>query len=95
MFNFSVKEASYVDGYKILLKFHDGNQGVADLSDCMIGGIFEPLKSISFFKTFVLERHTITWANGADLAPEYLYFLAFKDNNDYQNQFKEWGYISA
>jgi hypothetical protein len=73
MFHFSVKEALYLDGYKIWLKFHDGKQGVADLSSCIIGEIFEPLKSISFFKTFVLERNTVAWKNGADFAPEFLY----------------------
>jgi hypothetical protein len=85
MFNFSVKEASYLDGYKIWLKFHDGKQGVADLSSCIIGEIFEPLKSIPFFKTFVLERSTIVWENGADFAPEFLYNIAQPTHHDTQH----------
>jgi len=35
------------------------------------------------------------WANGADIAPEYLYFLAFKDEPDLQEKFKKWGYVTA
>ncbi len=75
MFNFSVKEALYIDGYKIWLKFYDGKQGVVNLSDYISGEIFEPLKSISFFKDFSIERNTIAWSNGADFAPEFLYAL--------------------
>jgi len=41
---------------------------------------------------FCLE--TIIWANGADLAPEYIYFKAFKDDPDLQEQFKKWGYLT-
>ncbi|MBC8445962.1 MAG: DUF2442 domain-containing protein, partial [Chloroflexi bacterium] len=40
------------------------------------------------------ELETITWPNGADLAPEYIYFRAFKDDPALQEQFKEWGYIA-
>ena len=29
--------------------------------------------------------------NGADLAPEYLYFRAFRDEPELQEQFMQWG----
>jgi hypothetical protein len=40
------------------------------------------------------ELETIVWSTGADMAPEYLYFQAFKDNKERQEQFKQWGYIA-
>ena len=40
------------------------------------------------------ELETIVWPNGADLAPEYVYFQAFKEDPDLQSQFKQWGYIA-
>ena len=37
--------------------------------------VFEPLRDEAYFKGFQVhpELHTITWPNGADFAPEFLY----------------------
>jgi len=39
------------------------------------------------------ELDTIVWSNGIDLAPEFIFFQAFKDERNLQLQFKAWGYI--
>ena len=41
-------------------------------------GMFEPLKDVTFFAQAVVhpELKTVTWPNGADLAPEFLYQAA-------------------
>ena len=78
MFNFSVKEAKYIDNHKVWLKFYDNKQGEVDLSKYLSGEIFEPLKSISYFRNLTVQRSTITWENGADFAPEFLYELVNK-----------------
>ncbi len=90
-----VIDAKYLDEYKIEVSFSNGRHGIADLSDALRGGVFEPLKDKSFFASFKLDQEleTIVWENGADLAPEYIYFQAFKDDADLQEQFKLWGYI--
>jgi len=67
-----VVRAEYLDGFRVRLWFNDDTHGVADLSDALNGPIFEPLKSIDYFKQFRLEGHTLAWDNGADFAPEYL-----------------------
>ncbi|MCF8373762.1 MAG: DUF2442 domain-containing protein [Bacteroidales bacterium] len=89
-------DAKYVDGYKIKVTFNNGQEGVADLSKALTGPVFEGLKNKSSFAAFSLdtELNTITWPNGADLAPEYIYFQAFKNDPAQQSQFKKWGYIS-
>lgn len=69
-----IKEARYLSGYIIWLRFADGAEGDVDLSCELEGEVFEPLKDQDFFKTFTLhsELKTLVWPNGADFAPEFL-----------------------
>jgi hypothetical protein len=67
-----VEQAKYLNGYKVWLAFNDGTEGEIDLSSELYGEIFEPLKDVSYFKSFTLEGHTLSWSNGADFAPEFL-----------------------
>ena len=70
-----VVEARHVADYVIWLRFDDGTEGEVDLKDELYGEVFEPLKDKKFFKSFTVnpEWHTISWPNGADFAPEFLY----------------------
>ncbi|HEB30139.1 MAG TPA: DUF2442 domain-containing protein [Spirochaetes bacterium] len=70
---YHIIEAKYINNYNIWLKFKDGFEGKMDFSDEFDGPIFEPLKKIKYFKSFIIEGNTICWDNGADFAPEYLY----------------------
>ena len=67
-----VIQAKYINDYKVWLAFNDGAEGEIDLSYELYGEIFEPLKDKSFFKSFKLAGHTLSWENGADFAPEFL-----------------------
>ena len=89
-----VVSANYIDGYKILIKFNDSSEGIADLSQSLEGKVFKPLEDLDFFAQFSLDHElgTLVWPNGADFAPEYLYFLAFKDVPELQAKFEQWGY---
>lgn len=68
-------EAKHVKDYVIWLRFQDGTEGEVDLKDELYGEVFEPLKNMDYFKSFIVhpEYHTIVWPNGADFAPEFLY----------------------
>jgi hypothetical protein len=70
--------ATYVGGYRIAVSFDDGTEGEIDLEQELWGEMFEPLKDPEKFRAFRLdpELSTIVWANGADLAPEFLYEVA-------------------
>jgi len=37
------------------------------------GLVFEPLKEPAYFQRFFVEAGTVSWPNGADIAPETLY----------------------
>ena len=67
-------KAEYKNGYKIWIELSNGKSGTVDFSALLWGDMFEPLKDINNFKNFQLSEvfGTIVWANGADVAPEYL-----------------------
>jgi hypothetical protein len=90
-----VEKAKYIQDYKIEIAFNDGRIGVADLKDALQGDVFTPLKDVTLFSNFIVDKEleTIAWKNGVDLAPEYLYFQAFKNEPELQNKFKKWGYL--
>ncbi len=90
-----VTSAKYIEEYRVQISFNDGRKGVADLSDALKGSVFGPLKEKSVFSRLKLDKElgTIVWPNGADLAPEYIYFQAFKGEPELQTQFEQWGYI--
>jgi len=91
-----ITNVRYLEDYKVEVSFNDGRKGVADLADALKGSMFEPLKNKSLFSRLVVDKElgTIVWSNGADLAPEYIYFQAFKKEPELQSQFKQWGYIA-
>lgn len=91
-----ITEVKYLYDYQVEVAFNNGKRGVADLSSALWGSVFEPLKNQTEFSKLVLnsELETIAWPNGADLAPEFIYFQAFKNDPELQPLFKQWGYIN-
>lgn len=70
-----VVDVTYLEKYKLRLKFNDGTVKDVDLTNELYGDIFEPLKNSEFFKQVRInpDTNTIEWENGADFAPEFLY----------------------
>ena len=68
-----VIDVDYVEGYKLLLTFSDNIRKVVDLEPYLTGEVFAPLRDKKLFVQYGLTSVTIEWANGADLAPEFLY----------------------
>lgn len=68
-------DARPTTGYRVWLRFADGVAGEVDLAADLHGEVFEPLRDPATFRTLRAdpELRTLTWPNGADLAPEYLY----------------------
>ena len=70
-----IEHAEYLRDYTIRIKFADGVEGDIDMRDELWGEVFEPLKDVTLFRAFRMDKelNTITWPTGADLAPEFLY----------------------
>jgi hypothetical protein len=72
----SVIRAEYRGGYRLHLTFNDNSEGTVDFARWLNGPIFEPLKDPDYFRRFFLDGGTVSWPNGADIAPETLYEYA-------------------
>jgi hypothetical protein len=69
-----VIKIEYRGGFVYHVVFDDGKRGDMDFSEYVRRGpIFEPLRDTTFFKKATIEGGTISWPNGADIAPETLY----------------------
>ena len=80
----SVINAEYLEEYKILLHFDNGEQGAVDLKNTIFSDhrkIFKPLQDVEFFQKFELDSWTLIWPNEADFSPEFLYELAINKTN--------------
>ena len=59
--------------YRLALTFNDGVSKRIDLKPYLTGEVFGELLDKRQFIQYALTPVTIEWANGADLAPEFLY----------------------
>lgn len=67
-------EVTPLPDYRLMVTFNTGESGEVDLSGELDGEVFESLRDPALFAT--AHQHpimrTVAWANGADLAPEFL-----------------------
>lgn len=64
----------YLGDYRLFITFNNGALGEVNLADRLHGEVFEPLRDPALFATAYQHplMKTVAWANGADLAPEFL-----------------------
>jgi hypothetical protein len=71
-----VKALTVMPGYRLSVTFQDGTSGIADLSGVLTAkecGAYEALKDKSFFEQAHIEIGVVTWPNGADIDPAWMY----------------------
>ena len=68
--------------YILEVTFTDGTRREVDVEAELWGEVFEPLRDPAYFAQVTVdpELGTVVWPNGADLAPEFLYY---GDENPY------------
>lgn len=67
-------EVTPLPNYRLKLTFNNGESGEVDLTNELEGEVFSPLRDPALFATAYQHpiMKTVAWANGADLAPEFL-----------------------
>ena len=70
-----IEDVEVIGTYRLRLTFADGIVGEVDFAGRRWRGVFEPLADPEYFAQVRLEpdAETISWPNGADMAPEPLY----------------------
>lgn len=67
-------EVAPLSNFRLFLRFNNGDSGEVNLADELDGELFGPLRDPALFATAIQHpvMRTVAWANGADLAPEFL-----------------------
>jgi transposase-like protein len=69
--------------YEILIKFNDGKSTIVDLKSTIENDhrpIIRDLLDVNTFNSFTVANDTVSWKNGVDFAPEYLYEIGNLNN---------------
>lgn len=93
-----ISDAQYLGDYRVRISFNNGRDGVADLRAMIFDEPrtgFAPLREDSVFRELFIAHGALCWPGDLDVAPEYIYFLAFRDDEDLRGLFEEWGYLNA
>lgn len=71
-----VKAISVLPDYRLAVTFNDGSSGIADLSSVTTAkdaGIYSALADPAVFEQATISLGVVTWPNGADLDPAWMY----------------------
>jgi hypothetical protein len=71
-----VTEARALPDHRLWIRFSDGKEGEVDLKELIFVDtrpIVAALKDPAVFSAINVDMDTVVWANGFDLAPEFLY----------------------
>jgi hypothetical protein len=71
-----VIDGEYLGNFTIKVRFSNDVEKTIDFKQYLHGPVFEPLKDEEYFKKFFVDGWTIAWPNGADVAPDTLYYYA-------------------
>ena len=74
-----VTEANDLPEFRLRVRFSDETEGVVDLKEFIAADhrpIVAELRNPAAFAAIRVEMDTVVWANGFDLAPEFLYAQA-------------------
>jgi len=89
-------KADYKGEFVITVEFNNHTKADVNLREFIQTTPIKPFRKLQdreLFKKFSVD-YTIKWDGELDIAPEYLYYEAFKNDESLKEQFIEWGYAS-
>jgi len=83
-----IKEARYIDGYRIAVVFNTGESAIIDFRRFIESTPWaKPLADHNAFQAFYLDEWpTLAWRCGVDIAPETVYELATGQKPEWREQ---------
>lgn len=74
-----------LENYRLFVIFNNKRRARINVEDLLWGKMFAPLKNAKMFNKVTVrsELGTVTWPNGADIAPETLYEKALSPSVRY------------
>ena len=75
-------DASYLDGYRLKIRFENDEVRIVDLTAHLEGPVFGPLRDMAYFKMFSVNSDidTVVWPNDADFSPDFLFEIGARMN---------------
>ncbi len=68
-----IKEVVPLEGHRLRMTLTDGTVRERDVSDLLVGSVFEPIRTEpNLFKQVHVEHGTVVWPGGVDLCPDVL-----------------------
>lgn len=69
----AVKSAKPLEGFKLQIKFKNGEERIFDLTPYLTIGKFAELRDVRLFNSVTVKFDSVEWANHIDIDPEFLY----------------------
>ena len=69
----SIKNVKANEDHILTLNFDYGENGILDLKPFLDFGVFRKLRDMKLFRQVRIVFDTVEWAEGIDLAPEFVY----------------------
>lgn len=68
-----ISEVAAIEGYRLRIRFDNGEQGLYDCSGLLNFGVFQELRDKRYFERAKAVDGTVVWPHGQDICPDTLY----------------------
>jgi len=74
-----VTSVTAIPGYKLRIKFSNGEEGVYDCGHLLDFGVFKELRDVNYFNQAKAWDGTVMWPHEQDICPDTLYLDSKKN----------------